>query len=379
MNAANNYIIRPDGREHYYWFDGESEGYCHRDDWPVAWASLSELEVTLLLPAEEIIMREGEVPEAIRKNPQALKYHFEEQISSDPSSLHMVSRELEDCVRVLGVEQEYLQDWVDYVATKGAALSDIIAENECLNIVEGQLVYGPRSYLRRDGLLVAIPHERLAGFIQSGVIAKPNAIIQTSPNQIAASEQLAEVKTIDRSFLSMLSFANAQSLAEGRFSKPFPWRELWGRFKYLAVAVVAVVVIDLLVLSLESWHAKSRVDSLRQAQLEVFRQVIQQGQAVDPYQQLKNVAGSSSSLSFAQLNSLVLQVASNTKAASAMVRRVDVQEGVNAVNVYIETPSFDQLDQFVAQLSDAGLFVEVTRSQARGEKTTATLVIEQGV
>jgi len=380
MNAANNYIIRPDGREHYFWFDTEGEGYCHCDDWPVSWANYDDIEVTLLLPAEAVLVREGTVPDAIKKNPQALKFHFEEEISSDPSSLHLVSRELEDGVRVLAIEEDYLQHWVDFIANSDAKLGEIVCENEALNIVEAQLVQGPRSYLLNDGALLAVPHDYLERFIASGTVAKPNSVIQTNnDSELQASGLLAQTKTIQRSFLSLLSLSNAQSFAQGRFSKPFPWLELWTKFKYLSVAILLILVVDLAVLGLESWHAKQRVESLRQAQLEVFRQVVPQGQAVDPYQQLINAAGRSNGLSFAELNGLIASVASKTQAHSVTVRRLDLQDGVSALNVYVETPSFNQLDQFVAQLGDDGLFVEVTRSQARGEKTTATLVIEGGI
>ncbi len=371
--------VRPYMQDQYFWFDAElrRSGLCHIDDWPVEWESVSEQSIALILPAERVIHAKVSVPNAIKDDAEAVLYTIEDQLADEVTNLHAVTVGEAEALSVRAVDRAWLQGWVDYFRTRVSRITSVVSEVDLFDAAPDVMVVGPNCVWQSNGQWLAGRFESLPMLEKAGVLPGFREIRRCEcalVEPVAIKEQFDSVPVKDIRYFEGLT-GDEPNLAIGSFAPSLPWRRYAEAIKWPAVALALLLVVDFATLFAERLQAKQYQETIKQAQVDVYRQVQPAGTANNPYQLMESMVTTGLGQSASVVNSALIVFGELNTDIAVDVMRVDVQPGREGVVFAVSATSLAKIDQLRNRAEQRGIAFEVEEQRMTGGRGNARIRI----
>jgi type II secretion system protein L len=314
------------------------------------------------------------LPAGVKLDIQGIAYLAEDQLATDLSELHLVLGEkADDRQQIFGVKFNYLNNWIDVVTSQNASVSAIYSESE-LVVEDGVMIAGIELLLRRNGVTLSLHASSYQALVAADALPNASRLIQTE----YADEEIAQVIEMSEASYWSLLYRLRSNLAVRGYGPAINLKKYWQKYQRIAIFAVVLVCVEILLFGITAWKLNEEKNSLQDAQVALFREVVPQGRIVNAYSQLQALASESSSLSVNDVYVSLTEL-SDILANHSDIRfqRVDLRTGSRALNIVLEADDFAALDRFSSAMEARGLRVDVQSSQSRNGVTSARIQVEQ--
>jgi general secretion pathway protein L len=357
-------------------------------------------ELVVILPACNQSLRTVEVTEAERKlYRQTLPYGLEESLVEATEKLHFAYLTLgPDRMGVLVVRRALVQQLVDDFHAAGLGIDALVSEILLLpwSVDHQTWLFTGEDIIARTGpcggfvstsenleLVASMPDldggkpdAQLDIVVEQGVdtssisaalaAARPGLAVQMQPVESILSWQA-----------SMLS-GEPVNLLQGDFRPALRWRYHWHNWKPVAVAALAAVLVNYVVLIYHYSSARQVSRVLEAEKYELVREAIPTGKITSPERQLKAALTQLTSSGPTEFGSMIARVGPALGSeAGYTVRNINYEGDTRSLRLELRARDFQHIEQFRSAAQQRGLDAQLLNSSAQGQGILARLELKE--
>lgn len=355
--------------------------------------AVRESELVLVVPAQKVLLQDVAFSANERRMlRQTLPYDLEEQLVDDVDRQHFALGAIEGTqVPVAIVEKQWLTDWLQRCAQAGLDIKSAVPEQLLLPWREGCWSLWPSDerWLVRVGRYRGFALEPVSAALAlqlmlDGAAELPSTLIVHGEVAPETLEQLPEllrgiVETVDAPrWTPPPAGAPVIELLQGTLARTLPWRRWWLQWQRPALALAAVLVVQLIVMGVQHHRLDRQNIALRQQVEAVYRSVEPRGVVNDPELQLRRKVQSLQGRQGGAALPLLQQVGTALKSVPGItVQNLTYSERQGELRLSITAAAFKDIEAVRGAAEKAGLDAQLVGSNADGEKTRAQLRITE--
>lgn len=389
----------------YHWL-AIVDGAAHSEvtgDLQQLWQQQQDLpgsELVVILPASCQSLRTLEVTEAERKlYRQTLPYELEDSLVETTEKLHFAYQALgHDRMGVVVVRRAGVQELVDEFREAGLGIDFLVSEilllpwdtdRQTWLFTGDELVArtGPCSGFvsTPENLeLVASMTDQDAGesagqldiVVEQGVDTSGiSAALNTARPDTAVQIQHVESRL---GWLASVLSRGPLNLLQGDFRPALRWRHHWHSWKPVAIAALAAVLVNYVVLIYDYSSARQESRALEAEKFELAREAIPTGKITSPERQLKAALTQLTSSGPTEFGSMIARVGPALgSAAGYTVRNINYEGDTRSLRLELRARDFQHIEQFRSAVQQLGLDAQLLNSNAQGQGILARLELKE--
>lgn len=352
-----------------------------------------EADLVLVVPAQKVLLQEVAFAAAERRMlRQTLPYDLEEQLIDDVDRQHFALGAVDGLqVPVAIVEKQWLEAWLRRCLDAGLDIKRALPEQLLLPWREGcwSLWPGDDRWLVRVGRYrgFALEPESAALALQlmlDGAAELPEKLLVHGVATPQLIERLPEllrgaVEQVEPPQWSVpANGAPVIDLLQGSFARTLPWRRWWQVWQRPALALVAVLAVQLVVMGVQHHRLDKQNIALRKQIEDVYRSVEPSGALNDPELQLRRKVTSLQGRQGASAMPMLQRVGTALKSVTGIsVQNLTYSEKQGEMRLSVTAGAFKDIEAVRLAAEKAGLDAQLVGSNADGEKTRAQLRITE--
>lgn len=405
-NRTETLQVKPQGKRSYQWLD--------RNFHPLGEGSAEELaqsfepgvRVSLLIPAQDVLIERVEFDEAERKLlRQTVRYSLEPELSDDIDETHFALGEPGDSwVDVAIVNREQLSQWLEPLLEQEIRLQGAYPEQLMIpwRPQTWTIIGRDRDYLVRHGENggFAVTQENLGVALdlllqQQGTNEQPlplelriggtcegrGRLLSCIPPLLQGScqwlqtgcQELDSIEENHREWYEEYPI----NLLQGEFATPLPWAKWWRQWR--AVAAIGLLAVGLQLFSgfVINQSLRQEITALRQEIEQTYRDVVPKGKLVDAQKQLqrrvKALQGEAGS-GFIRIYRGVADAVESVDGVS--MRSMSYSDKQGEMRITLIAPSFNDIERLRAAIDGGDISAELSGISNEQGKTRARLIVK---
>jgi general secretion pathway protein L len=404
--TSNRILVRPSHEEGmYHWsaiVDGAAQAEVTGDLLQLSQQQqdLPGSELVVILPACKQSLRTLEVTEAERKlYRQTLPYELEDSLVETTEKLHFAYQSLgQDRMGVLVLRRAMVQQLVDDFRESGLGIDALVSEILLLpwSADHQTWLFTGEDIIARTGpcagfvstpenleLVASMPDPdggepggQLDIVVEQGVdTTRISAALAAARPGLAV--QMQPVESILGWQASVLP-RESVNLLQGDFRPALRWRYHWHNWKPVAIAALAAVLVNYVVLIYHYSGARQVSRALEAEKYELVREAIPTGKITSPERQLKAALTQLTSSGPTEFGSMIARVGPALgSAAGYTVRNINYEGDSRSLRLELRARDFQHIEQFRSAAQQRGLDAQLLNSSAQGQGILARLELKE--
>lgn len=340
--------------------------------------------LTVLVPACDVLLKTVPLPgKPTRQLLQALPFMLEEEQAEDIESLlvlpHQASQQGEQYLQQVAiVRRALLEEWIGWVQQAGFNLRQLLPDALLLpaDASTTAIELGSQWLVRHGDWQVSCVDSSWWGDYLA--LAAPNELLSYSPwpaELAAVPHQLAPAE-LPLALLASQLPEQSFSLLQGEFTPKRPQNKYWQQWRLAASFVLACLLVQLVLVTVEGFKANQQADQARDAATQLYKQRFPQERVVNLRRQVERKLAASGGSPDATMFGLLTQLQaplSGVKGLTLDNLRYDNKKA--ELRFQATGADFAVFEQLKSQLEQQGLTVEQGALSQIDGKVQGTLAI----
>lgn len=360
--------------------------------------SLPGSELIFLLPAGEVALRTVAVTDAERKlYRQMLPYAMEEGLIEPTEDLHFAFKQVAaDAMGVALVRRKTFQALLDEVRAAGLSIDIVMPETLLLPWSEQKQTWtlqGDQLLARTGpcrGFVAPLDSaEHVAGLPDADghacvepvlLVVEQGSDGERAAAAVAAAGRDTEVQQVEQMLAWEASVLPDEpfNMLQGDFQPPLRWRQYWRDWKPVAVACLAALLLNYVVLLYHYSSVKHTAEELRAEKQALARKAIPTGKITSPERQMRAALTQLSTSGPTNFGSMLATVGPALGGESGYaVRTINYDGSTDGLRLEVRTKDFQQIEQFRNEMQQRGIEANLLNSSAQGEGILARLELKE--